>query len=141
MYPHVIIYCYRSFPLKIDVRMPPSGVMLQQMHATYTVRNCSDEPREIEVICELVENFMFSGVKLQRCRLLPGSVERLTYAMYPLAAGPQALPDFRIREIPAEGRDPSKPENDEALSCSYLREHIPSSIFVRPCAQNHQLTS
>nr|XP_039247855.1 trafficking protein particle complex subunit 11-like [Styela clava] len=122
----------KKFPLQLEVKSPANGKVRDAMLISYKLLNCSDEPRELEVLCEVAENFMFSGVKLQRCCILPGSDVTLTYGLYPLAAGFQSLPIFRVREIPPTGHEVGQSSDDDILSCSYLKGCIPTTIFVKP---------
>ncbi|XP_055015633.1 trafficking protein particle complex subunit 11 [Boleophthalmus pectinirostris] len=121
--PHILL---ESVPLYIHADLPSFGRVRESLPVRYHIENRTALVQEVEMAVEPSDAFMFSGLKLVRVRILPGSEHQMLYNFYPLMAGYQTLPQLSIN-LP---RCPT-------TTTQTLRRFLPHRIFVKP--QGRQL--
>nr|KAG5709256.1 hypothetical protein BaRGS_018008 [Batillaria attramentaria] len=107
-------------PISVHLQLPAFGRVKTLLPLTYILRNRTAYVQELEINMESTDNFMFSGNKQTRFRVLPGDEYKLLYNFFPLVAGQVALPRLHVNML-------RYPGTMDDLVYSML----PSHIFIR----------
>ncbi|XP_076446039.1 trafficking protein particle complex subunit 11-like [Babylonia areolata] len=115
-------------PISMHLQLPAFGRVKTLLPLTYLIRNRTAYVQELEINMESTDNFMFSGNKQTRFRVLPGEEYRLMYNFFPLVAGQVALPRLHVNML----RYPGTMDD-------LIYSMLPSHIFIRPVGKSLQI--
>ncbi|XP_025086483.1 trafficking protein particle complex subunit 11-like isoform X1 [Pomacea canaliculata] len=115
-------------PIAVHLQLPAFGRVKTLLPLTYTIRNRTPYVQELEVNMESTDNFMFSGNKQTRFRVLPSEEHQLLYNFFPLVAGQVVLPRLHVNML----RYPGTMDD-------LVHSMLPSHIFIRPSGQRRAL--
>ncbi|XP_021915999.1 trafficking protein particle complex subunit 11 isoform X2 [Zootermopsis nevadensis] len=116
-----------SAPLYVEMILPAHGWVRTPMAVSYHIHNYTTRLLQLELSMEASDAFMFAGHKQLKLRILPESVHKMDYNLYPLLSGLVALPRLRLTisdEIDMPIRQPQLTE--------LLDRSLPSHVFVMP---------
>ncbi|KAE8629822.1 hypothetical protein XENTR_v10000605 [Xenopus tropicalis] len=116
--PHVMV---ETIPLHIRADLPSFGRVRESLPVKYHLQNKTSLVQDIEIAVEPSDAFMFSGLKMIRLQILPGTEQEMLYNFYPLMAGYQQLPSLNINLL----RFPN-------FTSHLLKRFLPTHIFVKP---------
>lgn len=117
-------------PISMHLKLPAFGRVKTLLPLSYVIRNRTAYVQELEINMESTDNFMFSGNKQTRFRVLPGEEYRLLYNFFPLVAGQVALPRLHVNML----RFPGTIDD-------LIYSMLPSHIFIRPVGKSLQITT
>ncbi|KAK6637936.1 hypothetical protein RUM44_008358 [Polyplax serrata] len=109
--------------LGVEMSLPAHGWVRKPMELEYNLYSYSNNVLQLDLFMESSDAFMFAGEKQILIHLLPGSIKKLTYNLYPLFSGLVALPRLVFRS-PSE-------ELMEQLNLMIDRNLL-SHIYVMP---------
>ncbi|PSN35312.1 Trafficking protein particle complex subunit 11 [Blattella germanica] len=121
-------------PLYVEMDMPAHGWVRTPMAISYHIRNRTTRLLELELNMEASDAFMFAGHKQLQLRILPESVHRLDYNLYPLLSGLVALPRLRLTVSDRSDAPVRQPQLVEMLDRS-----LPTHVFVMPQGKGNPL--
>ncbi|PNF36899.1 Trafficking protein particle complex subunit 11 [Cryptotermes secundus] len=116
-----------SAPLYVQMNLPAHGWVRTPMAVSYHIHNYTSRLLELELSMEASDEFMFAGHKQLQLRILPESVHKMCYNLYPLQSGLVALPRLRLT-ISDQGNIPIR----QAEITELLDRSLPSHVFVMP---------
>lgn len=116
-----------STPLYVEMNLPAHGWVRTPMAVSYYIHNYTAYLLELELSMEASDAFMFAGHKQMQLRILPESVHKMDYNLYPLLSGLVALP--RLKLIVSDRSD--VPIRHLQL-IELLDRSLPSHVFVMP---------
>lgn len=123
-----------SAPLYVEMFLPAHGWVRTPMAVSYHIYNHTTRLLELELNMEASDAFMFAGHKQLQLRILPESVHKLDYNLYPLLSGLVALPRLRLT-VPERSDTPLRqPQLLEMLDRS-----LPTHVFVMPQGKGNPL--
>lgn len=103
----------------VEMTLPAHGWVRKPMSVEYRLCNHTSTLLQLDLIMDASDAFMFAGQKQVLLRLLPGSVKKLEYSLYPLFSGLVALPRLVL----------TAPEYAEQLS-QIIERNLPSHVYV-----------
>ncbi|KAL8612906.1 hypothetical protein ACOMHN_034983 [Nucella lapillus] len=115
-------------PISVQLQLPAFGRVKTLLPLTYLLRNRTAYVQELEINMESTDNFMFSGNKQTRFRVLPGEEYCLMYNFFPLVAGQVALPRLHVNML----RYPGTMDD-------LIYSMLPSHLFIRPVGKSLQI--
>ncbi|XP_069669154.1 trafficking protein particle complex subunit 11 [Periplaneta americana] len=116
-----------SAPLYVEMNLPAHGWVRTPMAVSYHIHNHTTRLLELELSMEASDAFMFAGHKQLQLRILPESVHKLDYNLYPLLSGLVALPRLKLTISDRSDTPIRQPQLSELLDRS-----LPSHVFVMP---------
>lgn len=116
-----------SSPLYVGMNLPAHGWVRTPMAVSYHIHNYTSRLLELELSMEASDAFMFAGHKQLQLRILPESVHKMCYNLYPLLSGLVALPRLKLTISDQSNMPIRQPELTELLDRS-----LPSHVFVMP---------
>lgn len=99
--------------------LPAHGWVRKPMSVEYRLCNYTSTLLQLDLVMDASDAFMFAGQKQVLLRLLPGSVRKLEYSLYPLFSGLVALPRLML----------SAPDITDQLS-QIIERNLPSHVYV-----------
>ncbi|XP_023232303.1 trafficking protein particle complex subunit 11-like [Centruroides sculpturatus] len=122
----------QSTPLFLQFEAPAHGWLRTPLTISYNLHNRTVTVQDIELFVDSSDAFMYAGNKQLHFRILPKSVYKLSYNLYPLISGYVPLP--RLRLI-------LNPGNSNAVALDDLmQEMLPSHIHIMPQGKNLERT-
>ncbi|KAJ9597775.1 hypothetical protein L9F63_011383 [Diploptera punctata] len=121
-------------PLYVEMFQPAHGWVRTPMAVSYHIHNHTTRLLELELSMEASDAFMFAGHKQLQLRILPESVHKLDYNLYPLLSGLVALP--RLRLTISERSDFAV---HQAQLVEMLDRSLPTHVFVMPQGKGNPL--
>lgn len=123
----------QSTPLFLQFEAPAHGWLRTPLTISYNLHNRTVTVQDIELFVDSSDAFMYAGNKQLHFRILPKSIYKLSYNLYPLISGYVPLP--RLRLI-------LNPGNSNAVALDDLmQEMLPSHIHIMPQGKNLEIAS